>query len=241
MATLAPSIHHASYIVSNDNKTDRVTPTPTLTPTIATRRTSTNSGLQSPPLSLLDAFKYSFQCAGPLAASTNGGGVGCGGRNTRCGRRFAAVDPTKRRVITTRFSCVHNTVSANATTPPMLPRLATMMAALAKSPSSLTYYTYLGVWIASLRRSTTGSPQRRCLPASPDKKEAMFSHYSSVPSPRRTPALLQEGYEKYRGFIFKVSTWSKWLILVSGPQMIEDLRTASDDELVERQSRDRVT
>ncbi|KIL61859.1 hypothetical protein M378DRAFT_25865 [Amanita muscaria Koide BX008] len=47
----------------------------------------------------------------------------------------------------------------------------------------------------------------------------------------RAPALLQEGYEKYRGSIFKVSTWSKWLILVSGLQMIEDLRTASDDEL----------
>ncbi|KAM6492377.1 Cytochrome P450 [Amanita muscaria] len=45
------------------------------------------------------------------------------------------------------------------------------------------------------------------------------------------PATLQEGYDKYRGAIFKVSTWSKTLILVSGTQLIDELRAASDDEL----------
>ncbi|KAM6492346.1 Cytochrome P450 [Amanita muscaria] len=48
---------------------------------------------------------------------------------------------------------------------------------------------------------------------------------------RGLPATLQKGYDKHRGSIFKVSTWSKWLILVSGPQLIDDLRSASDDEL----------
>ncbi|KAM6491441.1 Cytochrome P450 [Amanita muscaria] len=47
----------------------------------------------------------------------------------------------------------------------------------------------------------------------------------------RAPALLREGCKKYRGSIFKVSTWPNWLILVSGPQMIDELRNASDDEL----------
>ncbi|KIL65013.1 hypothetical protein M378DRAFT_77528, partial [Amanita muscaria Koide BX008] len=45
------------------------------------------------------------------------------------------------------------------------------------------------------------------------------------------PSMMQEGYSKYRGSIFKVPLFSKWMIMVSGLEMIEDIRSASDDYL----------
>ncbi|KAG2005558.1 cytochrome P450 [Coprinopsis cinerea AmutBmut pab1-1] len=45
---------------------------------------------------------------------------------------------------------------------------------------------------------------------------------------------IHEGYEKYRGSVFKVptlSTANRWLIVASGPNMIEEIRKATEDEL----------
>lgn len=42
---------------------------------------------------------------------------------------------------------------------------------------------------------------------------------------------MQEGYDKYKGQIFKVANLNHWLIVVSGPHLIEELRQAPDDEL----------
>jgi hypothetical protein len=36
---------------------------------------------------------------------------------------------------------------------------------------------------------------------------------------------------KYRGSAFKVPNLSRWLVVVSGPQMIDDIRQASDDQM----------
>ncbi|KAF8061617.1 cytochrome P450 [Lyophyllum atratum] len=43
--------------------------------------------------------------------------------------------------------------------------------------------------------------------------------------------MIQEGYHKYRGAAFKVPGISKWTVVVSGPQMVEDLRKATDDQV----------
>jgi cytochrome P450 len=43
--------------------------------------------------------------------------------------------------------------------------------------------------------------------------------------------MIHEGYNQYYGSAFKVSTISKWLVIVSGPQMIDDIRRASDEYL----------
>ncbi|KDR68411.1 hypothetical protein GALMADRAFT_231377 [Galerina marginata CBS 339.88] len=42
---------------------------------------------------------------------------------------------------------------------------------------------------------------------------------------------IQEGYDKYYGTAFKVSTLSRWMVIVSGPQMIDDIRRATNDQL----------
>ncbi|PPQ77970.1 hypothetical protein CVT26_005275 [Gymnopilus dilepis] len=43
--------------------------------------------------------------------------------------------------------------------------------------------------------------------------------------------MIQEGYSKYHGTAFKVPTLSRWLVMVSGPQMIDDIRRATHDQL----------
>ncbi|KAF8325934.1 cytochrome P450, partial [Amanita rubescens] len=44
-------------------------------------------------------------------------------------------------------------------------------------------------------------------------------------------AMVQEGYDKYRGSIFKIPMMTQWMVVVTGPQLFEDVRKASDDEL----------
>ncbi|KAF8994954.1 cytochrome P450 [Cyathus striatus] len=43
--------------------------------------------------------------------------------------------------------------------------------------------------------------------------------------------LVQEGYVKYHGEPFKVATMGRWLVLVSGTQIMEDVRKAKEDQL----------
>ena len=42
---------------------------------------------------------------------------------------------------------------------------------------------------------------------------------------------MQEGYDKYKGRMFKVANLYYWLIVVSGPDLIEEVRQAPEDAL----------
>ncbi|KAF4621783.1 hypothetical protein D9613_012093 [Agrocybe pediades] len=41
--------------------------------------------------------------------------------------------------------------------------------------------------------------------------------------------MIQEGYKKFHGNAFKIPLMSRWLVIVSGPQMLEDIRRADND------------
>ncbi|KAI0673763.1 cytochrome P450 [Trametes maxima] len=43
--------------------------------------------------------------------------------------------------------------------------------------------------------------------------------------------LIQEGYRKYYGSVFKVPLLDQWVVIVSGPKMVDELRRRPDDEL----------
>ncbi|PPQ82607.1 hypothetical protein CVT25_007121 [Psilocybe cyanescens] len=43
--------------------------------------------------------------------------------------------------------------------------------------------------------------------------------------------MIDEGYKKHYETAFKVATISRWLVIVSGPQMHDDIRRATDDQL----------
>ncbi|KAF8343233.1 cytochrome P450 [Amanita rubescens] len=43
--------------------------------------------------------------------------------------------------------------------------------------------------------------------------------------------IVQEGYDKYRGSLFKVSMPTQWMIVGASPQLIDDIRRAPEDQL----------
>ncbi|KAG2085392.1 cytochrome P450 [Suillus discolor] len=45
------------------------------------------------------------------------------------------------------------------------------------------------------------------------------------------PAMVQEGYEKHKGGIFRVPLFDKWVVVLTGPRLIEELRKVPEDEL----------
>ncbi|KAF8330118.1 cytochrome P450, partial [Amanita rubescens] len=48
--------------------------------------------------------------------------------------------------------------------------------------------------------------------------------------------IVQDGYDKYRGSIFKVPMLTKWMVIVTGSQKIEELRRAPDEILSMRRA-----
>ncbi|KAF8906747.1 cytochrome P450 [Gymnopilus junonius] len=52
----------------------------------------------------------------------------------------------------------------------------------------------------------------------------MFSYYNAFKFIFRGHDMIQKGYNEYHGTAFKVPTLSRWLVMVSGPQMIDDIR-----------------
>ncbi|EJF67303.1 cytochrome P450 [Dichomitus squalens LYAD-421 SS1] len=45
----------------------------------------------------------------------------------------------------------------------------------------------------------------------------------------RAQELIQAGYDKYRGSAFKVAMFDQWLVVLSGPELVEDVRKLPDD------------
>ncbi|KAF8341137.1 cytochrome P450 [Amanita rubescens] len=59
----------------------------------------------------------------------------------------------------------------------------------------------------------------------------LASYFGALRFVKNGKEMAQEGYDKYYGSIFKVPMLTQWMILVSGPRLIEDIRQASDDQL----------
>lgn len=43
--------------------------------------------------------------------------------------------------------------------------------------------------------------------------------------------ITQEGYDRYRGSMFKVPYMNRWTVILTGPKLIGDLRNASEKDL----------
>ncbi|KAJ7246815.1 cytochrome P450 [Mycena haematopus] len=45
------------------------------------------------------------------------------------------------------------------------------------------------------------------------------------------PKIVQEGYNKYKSSVFRVPYYDKWVVVVSSPQLVNDLRQSRDEDL----------
>jgi cytochrome P450 len=75
------------------------------------------------------------------------------------------------------------------------------------------------------RRSTLGN-----IPSvGPDG--LLFSYLGAFKWLTNAKQMMREGYNKYKGTPFKVANINRWLVVVSSPKLVEELRKAEDDEL----------
>ncbi|KAJ7457533.1 cytochrome P450 [Mycena galericulata] len=48
---------------------------------------------------------------------------------------------------------------------------------------------------------------------------------------RNAPKIVQEGYNNYKSSIFRVPYWDKWVVVVSSPELVHELRQSRDEDL----------
>ncbi|KAH9055827.1 cytochrome P450 [Lactarius deliciosus] len=61
--------------------------------------------------------------------------------------------------------------------------------------------------------------------------DPILSYFSALRFMFNALPILKHGYEKTKPGLFKIATFRRWMVLVSGPELVEDVRKASDDVL----------
>ncbi|KAN0118582.1 Cytochrome P450, partial [Russula decolorans] len=61
--------------------------------------------------------------------------------------------------------------------------------------------------------------------------DPIFSYFSAAQFTFDGIRMLKEGYEKTRPGLFKIASFRRWIVLATGPQLIDDIRRAPDDVL----------
>ncbi|KAM5540077.1 hypothetical protein V8D89_006217 [Ganoderma adspersum] len=59
----------------------------------------------------------------------------------------------------------------------------------------------------------------------------LLSYFGAVSFIRRGRETLYEGYKKHYGSAFKIPLLDRWMVIVSGPKLVEDIRRRPEDEL----------
>ncbi|KAI0713162.1 cytochrome P450 [Cerioporus squamosus] len=59
----------------------------------------------------------------------------------------------------------------------------------------------------------------------------VLSYVSTINFLRKPKALLLEGYQRFHGSVFKVALLGQWVVVVSGPKMVDELRKRPDEEV----------
>ncbi|KAG1749804.1 cytochrome P450 [Suillus paluster] len=60
---------------------------------------------------------------------------------------------------------------------------------------------------------------------------ALSSWFGAVRFILDAPAMVQEGYQKHKGGMFRVPLIDRWVVVLTGPRLIEELRKVPEDEL----------
>ncbi|TFK88882.1 cytochrome P450 [Polyporus arcularius HHB13444] len=59
----------------------------------------------------------------------------------------------------------------------------------------------------------------------------ILSYWSTINFLLKSQALVKEGYQRFHGSAFKIALVGQWMVIVSGPKMLDDLRKRPDDEV----------
>ncbi|KAJ8475002.1 hypothetical protein ONZ51_g6824 [Trametes cubensis] len=94
----------------------------------------------------------------------------------------------------------------------------------------LAWYHYLAVFVAIYFARWFFDPLR-AIPTVGGPSLPLLSYLAAVRWIRYGKDMLQEGYDKYHGSVFKVAMLDQWLVVISGPKLVEDVAKRPDTEL----------
>ncbi|KAI0327080.1 cytochrome P450 [Cubamyces sp. BRFM 1775] len=95
-------------------------------------------------------------------------------------------------------------------------------------PSVIT--TFLTAFVVALVARWLTHPLR-AIPTVGGSSFPLLSYRAASKWIRHGKGLIEEGYAKYYGSVFKIAMFDQWLVIVSGPTLVEDIRKRPDDEL----------
>ncbi|KAF8899435.1 cytochrome P450 [Infundibulicybe gibba] len=98
------------------------------------------------------------------------------------------------------------------------------------NPITLGVVLVLGLVFKLLRRAIHDHSQIRDIPAI-GYGGILTSYVSAFQYALDANSVLQAGYKKYRGRLFKVAQIDRWFVIVTGEKLLEDLRTAPEHVL----------
>ncbi|KAG6336144.1 hypothetical protein ID866_2954 [Astraeus odoratus] len=59
----------------------------------------------------------------------------------------------------------------------------------------------------------------------------LSSYYGVAKFILHAKSMIQEGYERYKDGFFKVPTMNRWVVVITGPRLLEELRKIPDERL----------
>ncbi|KIM70390.1 hypothetical protein SCLCIDRAFT_527554 [Scleroderma citrinum Foug A] len=59
----------------------------------------------------------------------------------------------------------------------------------------------------------------------------LSSYYGAARFVLHAKAMIQEGYDQYKDGFFKVPTMNRWVVVITGPRLLEELRKIPDERL----------
>ncbi|KAI0354621.1 cytochrome P450 [Trametes cingulata] len=90
-------------------------------------------------------------------------------------------------------------------------------------------YTVLAILVAAYAVKWWLDPLRS-IPTVGGSSLPVLSYLPALKWFRHGKELVQEGYEKYYGSVFKISMIDQWLVIITGPKLIDDLRKRPMEE-----------
>ncbi|PSR72585.1 hypothetical protein PHLCEN_2v11578 [Hermanssonia centrifuga] len=80
-------------------------------------------------------------------------------------------------------------------------------------------------------RSLFGSSSLRSIPTVGGPSAPLLSYIGSYRFLHHARAMLQEGYDKYKGGMFKIPLPDRWIVVVTGSRLVDDLQKFPDDHV----------
>ncbi|KAF7792530.1 hypothetical protein EIP86_003571 [Pleurotus ostreatoroseus] len=95
--------------------------------------------------------------------------------------------------------------------------------------TSIAVYLLAGAAVLIFFRYWLSPHRLRTIPTVGGPSAPILSYIGSYNYIHHSRSILQEGYDKYKGGMFKVPMLESWLVVVTGPKLMDELQRFSDE------------